>query len=170
MKRLFLSSVVLAVVVAVSGWTVSRGADAAAAPKAAAHAASESPVVRTIVYHAREPFPPKFFDIAKPAGLGPGDEGVEKEILSVNGKRIGYDLLHFSAITGPRPDVIVQGVLILRDGQIAIQGETTFQRIRVAVVGGTGAYQGVSGQLTVLRTLPGPGEVDVDRLRLVFPG
>ncbi len=168
MKRLILSSAVLAVLVAVSGWAVGRGADAAAAPKAT-HPAAVEPVVKTIVFHAREPSPPQFFDIAKPTGLGPGDEGIEKEILSIHGRRIGYDLIHFAAITAPPPDVIVQGVLILRAGQIAVQGETTFQHIRVAVVGGTGAYQGVSGQLTVLRTLPGPGDVDVDQLRLVFP-
>jgi len=169
MKRMILSSAVLAVVLAVSGWALGHGADAAATLKPQKHAAAEKPVVKTIVYHAREPFPPRFFDIAKPSGLGPGDEGIEKEILSIDGRRIGYDLIHFSAITGPPPDVIATGVLVLHGGQIAFQGETTFQHIRVAVVGGTGIYQGVSGQLTVLRTLPGPGEVDIDRLRLVFP-
>ena|SRR5437763_3662961 len=167
MKRRIVTGVILAAVVAVSSWAVSLAAAGSTTPKAATLTASEEPEVRTLVFHAREPFPPKFFDIAKPAGLGPGDEGIEKEILTVNGTRIGYDLIHFSAITSPPPDVIAQGVIILRDGQIAFQGETTFQHIRVAVVGGTGAYQGVSGQLTVLRTLP--GEVDVDRLRLIFP-
>jgi hypothetical protein len=162
MKRLILSSAALAVLAAGSGWAVSHGADAAAAPKAA----STEPVVKTIVFHAREPFPPQFFDIAKPTGLGPGDEGIEKEILSIHGRRIGYDLIHFSAIAGPTPGRD-RPVLVLHGGQIALQGETTFQHIRVAVVCGTGIYQGVSGQLTVLRTLP--GEVDVDLLRLVFP-
>jgi hypothetical protein len=167
MKRLIVSSAMLMVLAALAGGSVLRSSSAAAADKPAARAASEEPRVKTLVFHAREPFPPQFFDIAKPTGLGPGDEGVEKEILSIHGRRIGYDLIHFSAITGPPPDVIANGVIILRDGQIALQGETTFQRIQVAVVGGTGAYQGVSGQLTVLRTLP--GEIDVDQLRLVFP-
>ncbi|HYX86449.1 MAG TPA: hypothetical protein VE777_15870 [Gaiellales bacterium] len=167
MKRLILSSLVLALLVGMAGFAVARSSSAAAAPKAAAHPQADEPMVKTIVFRAREPFPPQFFDIAKPSGLGPGDEGIEKEILTVNGKRVGYDLIHFSAITAPPPDVIAQGVLILRGGQIALQGETTFEHIRVAVVGGTGIYQGVSGQLTVLRTLP--GEVDVDQLRLVFP-
>lgn len=167
MKRVILSCAVIAALVAVSGWAFGQGADAAATPKTDAPAGKQ--VVKTIVYHAREPFPPRFFDIAKPPGLGPGDEGVETEILSIHGRRIGYGLIHFSAITGPPPDVIATGVLVLHGGQIALQGETTFQHIRVAVVGGTGVYQGVSGQLTVLRTLPGPGEVDVDQLRLVFP-
>jgi hypothetical protein len=167
MKRLILSSAVLAVLIVLASGTALRGSDAAAAHKPAARSASDEAVVKTLVFRAREPFPPQFFDIAKPTGLGPGDEGIEKEILSMHGRRIGYDLIHFSAITAPPPDVIATGVIILHDGQIALQGETTFQHIQVAVVGGTGAYQGVSGQLTVLRTLP--GEIDVDRLRLVFP-
>jgi hypothetical protein len=125
---------------------------------------------RTIVFRAREPFPPKFFDIVPPRGPSPGDEGIEKEFLSVNGRRIGYDLLHFNAIAPTRaggPDVIADGVLVFRDGQVALQGETTFRHIRVAVIGGTGAYQGVGGQLTIRRTLP--EEIDVDRLELIWP-
>jgi hypothetical protein len=37
----------------------------------------------------------------------------------------------------------------------------------VAVTGGTGAYQNVGGQLTVVRTLP-HSTTDVETLRLVF--
>jgi hypothetical protein len=169
MKRLIVSSAILTTLVAVCAATVLRGASAAAADKPAVVSQSDAPVVKTLMFHAREPFPPKFLDIAKPAGPSPGDEGVEKEFLLRHGQRIGYDLLHFTAVTAGRtgPDVIAAGVIIFPDGQITLQGETTFQHIRVAVTGGTGAYQGVSGQLTILRTLP--GEVDVDRLRLIFP-
>jgi hypothetical protein len=37
----------------------------------------------------------------------------------------------------------------------------------VAVIGGTGTYENVSGQLTVKRTLPHM-TTDVERLRLIF--
>jgi hypothetical protein len=92
---------------------------------------------------------------------------VEKESLSANGKRIGYDLIHFTAgaVSRHGPDVLVQGVLVLEDGTINFVGETTFRKIRVAVVGGTGAYQQTVGELTVLRTLKN-GD-DIDKLRLV---
>jgi hypothetical protein len=166
MKRLLLLLAIVLAALGAIGAAVVRSSDAAAAHKAAARAADE-PRVKTIVFRAREPFPPRFLDIAKPAGPSPGDEGIEKEILSRNGKRIGYDLLHFTAVTAPPLDVVAHGVLILRGGQIELQGETTFRHIRVAVIGGTGIYQGASGELTILRTLP--GEVDVDRLRLVMP-
>jgi hypothetical protein len=165
MKRLLVSLVVvLLAAVAVAAVRLTADAPAVAAT---GHAIPPRARVTTIVFHAREPFPPKFLDIAAPAGPSPGDEGIEKEILSVHGRRIGYDLLHFTAVTTtPRLDVVAQGVLILHGGQVELQGETTFRHIRVAVVGGTGIYQGVSGQLTILRTLP--GEIDVDRLRLVW--
>jgi hypothetical protein len=125
--------------------------------------------VTTITFRAHEVFKPTLFDIAKPAGPSIGDELIEKEVLSENGKRIGYDLIHFTAasVTRAGPDVIVQGVLVLKAGTINFLGETTFRTIRVGVVGGTGAYQGVSGQLTILRTLKN-GD-DIDLLRLVQP-
>jgi hypothetical protein len=168
MKRLIVSFAVVTMLVAICSAIVLRGPTAVAADTPAT-ANGDKPVVKTLVFRAREPFPPQFLDIADPAGPSAGDEGIEKEFLWMHGKRIGYSLLHFTAVTVGRsgPDVIAEGVIILRNGQITLQGETTFRHIRVAVVGGTGMYQGVSGQLTVLRTLP--GEVDVDRLRLVFP-
>ena len=125
--------------------------------------------VTTITFRAHEVIKPKLFDIAKPAGPSIGDELIEKEILYANGKRIGYDLIHFTpaSVTRNGPDVIAQGVLVLEDGTINFLGETTFRSIRVGVVGGTGAYQGVTGQLTILRTLKN-GD-DIDALRLVRP-
>ena len=131
--------------------------------------AARTSAVTTLTFRAHEVFKPKLFDIAKPAGPSVGDELIEKEVLYAHGKRIGYDLIHFTAASVSRtgPDVVVQGVLVLEDGTINFLGETTFRKIRVGVAGGTGAYQGVSGQLTVLRTLK--NEVDIDLLRLVHP-
>jgi hypothetical protein len=55
-----------------------------------------------------------------------------------------------------------------KNGQVEIQGETNFHEpFTVAVTGGTGAYQNVGGQVTVVRTLPHTS-TDVLRPRLVF--
>src|SRR4051794_33096555 len=120
MKRLLLSSSVLATALLAVGAGAVRGSDASPAPPAA----SAHHVVRTIVYHARETFQPRILDIAKPAGPSSGDELVEKEILTRHGVHIGYDLLHFSVVTANRKrqvlDVVVDGVLVLRGGQVAI--------------------------------------------------
>ena len=131
--------------------------------------AASTGAVTTLTFRAHEVFKPRLFDVAKPAGPSVGDELIEKEILYANGKRIGYDLIHFTAgsVTRSGPDVIVQGVIVLEGGTVNFLGETTFKSIRVGVVGGTGVYQGVSGQLTVLRTLK--NEDDIDLLRLVHP-
>src|SRR5437764_1563677 len=82
--------------------------------------AARTGAVTTITFRAHEVFKPKLFDIAKPAGPGVGDEMIEKEVLYANDKRIGYDLIHFTAaaVTRTGPDVVVQGVLVLKDGTI----------------------------------------------------
>jgi hypothetical protein len=137
------------------------GLSAASSPTSSAHP------VRTIHLRTHQLFL-KILDTAKPNGPSTGDEAVEKEILFSGGRRIGYDLLHFSVATVDRAhgvlDVVVQGALVVRDGTINLQGETTFHGIRVGVTGGTGAYQHVMGQLTVLRTLPDGGDLDVVQL------
>ena len=65
-----------------------------------------------------------------------GDEAIEKEILdSLDGKRIGYDVLHFTIVSANRRnqtlDVIVDGAIVLKAGTINVQGETTFHTIQV---------------------------------------
>ena len=129
--------------------------------------AARTGAVTTMTFRAHEVIKPNLIDIAKPAGPSTGDEVIEKEILYVNGKRVGYDLIHFTAaaVSKQGPDVLAQGVLVLEDGTINFVGETTFQAIRMAVIGGTGAYRNTVGELTVLRTLTN-GD-DITRLRLV---
>jgi len=65
-------------------------------------------------------------------------------------------------------DVLCHGAFIFSDGQVEFQGETNFHTpFTVAVTGGSGAYQNVGGQVTVVRTLPHT-TTDVETLRLVF--
>ena len=121
----------------------------------------------TIRFRAHEVLKPRFIDSAPPAGPSSGDEVTEKEILYSHGERIGYDLLHATAVTVNQAtqtvDVLAQGVLVLKHGTINFQGETTFRHIQVGVIGGTRAYQHVMGQLTILRTLPNGDDIDVVR-------
>ena len=119
----------------------------------------------TIRYRTHQVINPRPLDIAPPAGPSTGDEAIEKEILySLGGKRIGYDVLHFTVVSAnvqtQTLDVIVDGAIVLKAGTINVQGETTFRTIRVGVNGGTGAYQHALGQLTVLRTLANGDDID----------
>jgi hypothetical protein len=119
----------------------------------------------TIRYRTHQVINPRPLDIAPPAGPSTGDEAIEKEILySLDGKRIGYDVLHFTVVSAnvqtQTLDVIVDGAIVLRAGTINVQGETTFRTIRVGVNGGTGAFQHVLGQLTVVRTLSNGDDID----------
>ena len=129
--------------------------------------ASAGSGVTTIRFRAHEVVKPRLIDSAPPAGPSSGDEITEKEILYSHGTRIGYDLLHATLVTSNVStrtlDVIAEGVLVLHDGTINFQGETTFRTIRVGVIGGTGAYQQALGELTILRTLPNGDDVDVVR-------
>jgi hypothetical protein len=158
MKRLFMffGMAVALGAVAVGGILVGSGGHA--------NASVRSDRVTTIRFRAHEVVKPRFLDSAPPKGPSSGDEVIEKEILYAHGKQIGYDLLHATAATADVSthtlDVIAEGVLVLKDGTINFQGETTFQTIRVGVIGGTGAYQHVLGQLTILRTLPNGDDID----------
>jgi hypothetical protein len=158
MKRLFVSLGTAGILgaVAAGGALVGTGgrADASAATTR----------VTTLEFRAHEVLKPHFIDSAPPKGPSTGDELTEKEILYSDGKRIGYDLLHGTAVTAnvstQTVDIIAEAALVLKDGTINLQGETTFHGIRIGVIGGTGAYQHVLGQLTILRTLPNGDDID----------
>ena len=65
-------------------------------------------------------------------------------------------------------DALCHGTFVFKDGQVEFGGETTFHEpFTVGVTGGSGAYQNVGGQITVVRTLP-HSSTDVETLRLVF--
>jgi hypothetical protein len=128
-------------------------------------AASANDSVHKIRYRTHQVINPDLLDIAKPAGPSTGDELIEKEILySLDGKRIGYDVLHFIVVTAnfktQTLGVIVVGSIHFKDGTVNIQGETHFQTIRVGATGGTGIYQHAMGELRVLRSLPNGDDID----------
>jgi hypothetical protein len=156
MKRsVLLLAATIGVVAAIVGVTKAAGASNA----------REGHRTTTIRYRTHQAINPRPLDIAPPAGPSTGDEAIEKEILySLDGKRIGYDVLHFTVVSAnvqtQTLDVIVDGAIVLRAGTINVQGETTFRTIRVGVNGGTGAFQHVLGQLTVVRTLPNGDDID----------
>jgi phage baseplate assembly protein gpV len=158
MKRLFTFVAVLAAFSAITAAVL------LVASGGRANASAKRGGVTTIRFRAHEVLKPRFIDSAPPTGPSTGDEITEKEILYSHGQRIGYDLLHATAITVNRAtrtiDVVAEGVLVLKEGTITFQGETTFRRIQVGVIGGTGAYQHVLGQLTILRTLPNGDDID----------
>jgi hypothetical protein len=108
-------------------------------------------------------------DIGK-KGPSPGDQIIETTVDFQNGKRIDRSVLNCVDITVSKRgfDVLCHGSLVFRGGQVEFQGETSFHTpFTVAVTGGSGAYQHVGGQLTVVRTLP-HSTTDVETLRLVF--
>jgi hypothetical protein len=108
-------------------------------------------------------------DIGK-KGPSPGDQIIETTVDFQNGKRIDRSVLNCVDITVSKRgfDVLCHGSLVFRSGQVEFQGETSFHTpFTVAVTGGSGAYQHVGGQLTVVRTLP-HSTTDVETLRLVF--
>jgi hypothetical protein len=111
----------------------------------------------------------KLIDLGK-KGPSPGDQVIETTADFQNGQRVDRSVLNCVVITFTRRgfDVLCHGTLAFKDGQVEFGGETNFHEpFMVAVTGGTGAYQHVGGQLTVVRTLP-HSSTDVETLRLVF--
>jgi hypothetical protein len=135
---------------------------ASAAPK---HAAADSVKVLHLISHD---ISVQVIDIGK-KGPSPGDQLIETTVDFLHGTRVDRSVINCVAITATarRQDVLCHGAMIFKNGQVQFQGETTFRTpFMMAVTGGTGAYQGVGGQLTLLRTLPN-GD-DVEALRLIF--
>jgi hypothetical protein len=111
----------------------------------------------------------QLIDIGK-KGPSPGDQVIETTADFQHGRRVAREALNCVAIavTARGFDVLCHGAFVFGDGQVEFQGETNFHTpFTVAVIGGTGAYQNVGGQLTVERSLP-HSTTDVETLRLVF--
>ena len=139
-------------------------ASASAAPK---HAAADSVKVLHLISHDTSV---NGLDLGK-KGPSPGDQIMESTADFQNGKLVDHGFLNCVRVrvnvTARMENVLCHGAMIFNNGQVQIQGETTFHTpFTVAVTGGTGAYQNAGGQLTLLRTLPNGN--DVETLRLVF--
>ena len=103
-------------------------------------------------------------------GPSPGDQVMETTADFQHGKLVDHGYLNCVGIkvTGHQFHVVCHGAMVFPDGQVELQGETDFHEpFTVGVVGGSGAYQNVGGQITVERTLP-DGTTDAETLRLVF--
>jgi hypothetical protein len=135
---------------------------ASAAPTAARHGTQ-------VLHYIAHQTSLEVIDVGAP-GDSPGDQVMETEALLRNGVQFGRDAINCVAITvtATAVDALCHGAIVLDDGQIEFQGETTFSTpFTIGVTGGTGIYQNVGGQLTVERTLPNEVD-DVTTLRLVF--
>jgi hypothetical protein len=156
-------AVIGATVALLAGTTAAMSiASASAAPKPAA---TDSVKVLHLISHDTSV---KVIDIGK-KGVSPGDQLIETTIDFQHGTQVDHSVVNCVLITiiGHAQDVLCHGELVFKDGQVEFQGETTFHTpFAIAVTGGTGAYQRVGGQLTLLRTLPNGN--DVETLRLVF--
>jgi len=131
-----------------------------------ANATTTAPKVLHLISHQTSL---QVIDIGK-KGPSPGDQVIETTVDFRHGTRADRSVLNCVDITVSKRgfDVLCHGALIFENGQVQFQGETTFHTpFTVAVTGGTGAYQNVGGQLTVVRTLP-HSTTDVETLRLVF--
>ena len=138
----------------------------ASAPAASKPAAADSVKVLHLISHQRSL---QVVDLGK-KGPSPGDEVIETTADFQHGKQVDRSVLSCVLITiiGRAMDVLCHGDLVFKDGQVEFQGETNFHTpFSVAVTGGTGAYQRVGGQLTLVRTLP-HSTTDVETLRLIF--
>ena len=157
-------AVIGAVLALLAGSTAAMSiASASAAPKSAAN---QSVQVLHLISHQKSL---QVIDIGK-KGPSPGDQVIETRVDFQHGKRADSSVINCVDITVSKRgfDVLCHGAMIFKNGQVEIQGETSFHTpFTVAVTGGTGAYQNVGGQLTVERTLPHT-TTDVLTLRLVF--
>jgi hypothetical protein len=138
-------------------------ASASAAPK---NAAADSVKVLHLISHQKSL---QVIDVGK-RGPSPGDQVIETTLDFQHGAPVDRSVINCVDITVSKRgfDVLCHGAMIFKNGQVEIQGETNFHTpFTVAVIGGTGAYQNVGGQLTAVRTIPHT-TTDVLTLRLVF--
>jgi hypothetical protein len=113
----------------------------------------------------------RFIDNGK-NGVGPGDLflGVGMPILDNDtGKQLGTsDAVELIVSARHNGTVTSQSTLRLPGGPIELDGVVrhTDQHFRTTVLGGTGRYLGVGGQLTLLKS-DGQRKVEVEKLELV---
>lgn len=89
----------------------------------------------------------------KPGSEVPGDQCVFSEKLTRNGAPYGHNAVHCVVVTVY--DLVCTAAWMLPTGQITVGGDagsTTGTRKLLPVLGGTGPYQGASGQVTIINT------------------
>lgn len=96
-----------------------------------------------------------FLDLGE-KGLSQGDEFIFHDVLKQSGERVGHDggVCTYTSVTSAATEVSCVVTLSLEGGQIAVQGLVTFSedgpaRFTVAITGGTGRYEGATGELHV---------------------
>ncbi|CRZ15841.1 MULTISPECIES: allene oxide cyclase barrel-like domain-containing protein [Mycolicibacterium] len=91
-------------------------------------------------------------DFGKP-GMDVGDMDIFSDILSVNGKQVGYDggACFFTNVTPEKPMTYCELTIQLDEGQIFARSLTphTLAPFTMAITGGTGEYADARGELTV---------------------
>lgn len=91
-------------------------------------------------------------DFGKP-GMDVGDMDIFSDILSVDGKQVGYDggACFFTNVTPDKPMTYCELTINLDDGQIFARSLTphTLAPFTMAITGGTGEYADARGELTV---------------------
>ncbi|MBU8817279.1 hypothetical protein KL864_15350 [Mycolicibacterium goodii] len=86
-------------------------------------------------------------------GLDVGDMDIFSDILSIDGKHVGYDggVCFFTNVTPDNPMTYCELTIHLDDGQIFARSLTphTLAPFTMSITGGTGAYTNARGELTV---------------------
>ena len=110
-------------------------------------------------------------DSGKP-GPSLGDQQILTEDVYRDGKRVGTSDIQCTIVRVQLPKFAVQcfTTTSLPEGQITAQGVVTSDQIEQvpfaqAVTGGTGAYKGVRGELTVDEAGDGPAHLTFDLVR-----
>ena len=177
-KQRFISLVAAALMIAVgatgAAWA-GHGASGGTAPRSqqagsasGMGAAAQSRHV-TLKFHANEVRRNVTLDLG-PKGTSAGDEIIENETLIRNGHHLGHDAIHCTLINPTHTSrFLVQCTVtwVLHRGQVTGVGAFSFNSIKVAITGGTGAFQGAAGTATVKGTQNPLNDIDV--LRLVLP-
>lgn len=89
----------------------------------------------------------------KPGSEVPGDQCVFSEKLTRGGAPYGHSAVH--CVVATTNDLVCTAAWTLPDGQITVAGDagsTTGTRKLMPVLGGTGAYQGAGGEVTIINT------------------
>lgn len=132
-------------------------------------AAAAHPRHVTLKFHANEVRHNVTLDLGR-QGASAGDEIIENETLIRDGHHLGNNAIQCTLINPTHTArFLVQCTVtwVLHRGQVTGVGAFSFDSIKVAITGGTGAFEGATGTAAVKGTSNPRNDVDV--LRLVLP-